>query len=309
LDSTICQNELPLIWNGLTFNSAGTQTLNLTCINDCDSTVIMNVQVFPLPQISISGGATYCEGDVIQPIILNIVGTAPYNVSYTLEGIGTNVSSNQTQINLGNSIGTYILTEVSDQNCNQIANFGTASIIVNSTPNIPGLNSDTSYCFNFIPDTLEATGDANAQFYWYNQSDLQNVIETGTYYLPENILGTTTYYVIQEVDGCLSPPSEVNITFNYCNVIIPTAFTPDGDNVNDTWILDGIDAIFPNNIISIYNRWGNLLFQSEKGKYETNPWDGKFNNEPMPVGTYYFIIEYNDKLRSNESGIVSIILD
>jgi gliding motility-associated-like protein len=189
------------------------------------------------------------------------------------------------------------------------SNLGSASIIINPIPNSPQVSSDSTYCFNYIPDTLVAIGNLNATISWFIDATLSNPIQTGNSYHPDNILGTTIYYVIQEVDGCLSPPSEVNITFNYCNVIIPTAFTPDGDNVNDTWILDGIDAIFPNNIISIYNRWGNLLFQSEKGKYETNPWDGKFNNEPMPVGTYYFIIEYNDKLRSNESGIVSIILD
>ncbi|MBM3186292.1 MAG: gliding motility-associated C-terminal domain-containing protein, partial [Bacteroidetes bacterium] len=120
-------------------------------------------------------------------------------------------------------------------------------------------------------------------------------------------LGSITYYVVQEENNCVSPPSEVTITFENCEVIIPTAFTPDGDNVNDTWILGGIDAIFPKNIVYIYNRWGNVIFQSQQGKYETNSWDGKYDEKQMPVGSYYFIIEFNDDQTQNKTGIVSII--
>ena len=55
-----------------------------------------------------------------------------------------------------------------------------------------------------------------------------------------------------------------------------------------------------------FNRWGGLLYQSEKGNYLTQPWNGKFNNENLPVGTYYFIIETGSETLK---GIVSIILE
>jgi gliding motility-associated-like protein len=50
-----------------------------------------------------------------------------------------------------------------------------------------------------------------------------------------------------------------------------------------------------------------MIFESQQGKYESNPWDGKFEGKDMPVGSYYFIIEYNDDNTSNSTGIVSII--
>jgi len=307
LDSSVCQNELPLIWNGLTFNVAGTQTSTLTSINGCDSSVIMNVQVLELPQVSISGGGVYCTGDVIQPIIINLVGSAPYNISYTLDGLGTTVNSNQSSVSLGSNPGSYVLTLVSDQNCIQNSNLGSASIVINPIPNAPLIGNDSTYCLNYTPDTLVAIGNQNVQISWYDQPTLQSIIQTGSYYYPDNILGVTTYYVVQELNGCVSPPNSVSITFEICDVIIPTAFTPDGDHVNDYWIIDNIDALFPKNQVFIYNRWGNMIYKSEMGKYESNPWNGEYDGKDMPVSTYYFIVEFNDVQSENKTGTVSII--
>ena len=72
--------------------------------------------------------------------------------------------------------------------------------------------------------------------------------------------------------------------------MVPNAFTPNGDGKNDEWVIDGIN-LFPNVVISVYNRWGEQLFYS-KGNY--TPWDGTYNGKPVPVGTYYYIINLND---------------
>jgi gliding motility-associated-like protein len=120
-------------------------------------------------------------------------------------------------------------------------------------------------------------------------------------------VGTTTYNVSQTVNGCESPTSSVVISVEECGIIVPTAFTPDNDNTNDFWILDNIDQIYPNNVVTIYNRWGNQIYQSKIGQYELAPWDGTFKDEKMPVGSYYFIIEYNDNYTQNLSGIVTLI--
>ena len=49
---------------------------------------------------------------------------------------------------------------------------------------------------------------------------------------------------------------------------------------------------FQNCVVEIYNRWGELLFRSE-GYNEK--WNGNYKNKPLPVGTYYYIIELNDE--------------
>ena len=120
-------------------------------------------------------------------------------------------------------------------------------------------------------------------------------------------VGTTSYYVTETINGCEGPASVVVISVEECGIIVPTAFTPDGDQTNDTWTLQNIDQVYPNNVVNIYNRWGNLIYQSKKGQYETKPWDGKYNDENMPVGSYYFVIEYNDNYTDYKSGIVTLI--
>ena len=89
---------------------------------------------------------------------------------------------------------------------------------------------------------------------------------------------------------------------------VPTAFTPNNDNQNDRWEIVGLDSKYPTNSVRIFNRWGELLFESVEGKYSNNEWDGTYNGEALPVGSYYYIIELA-KYNSNEpiNGTVSII--
>ncbi len=90
-------------------------------------------------------------------------------------------------------------------------------------------------------------------------------------------------------------------------VIIPTAFTPNNDGDNDVWELVNLDAHFPKNKVKVFNRWGNLLYESQEGNYANNPWNGTYNGEPVPVGSYYFIIETHTKGVDDFKGIVTVI--
>ena len=120
-------------------------------------------------------------------------------------------------------------------------------------------------------------------------------------------MGTSSYYVAATENGCEGLSQMITITFQECGIIIPTAFTPDGDQTNDTWKLENIDAIYPNNVVSIYNRLGNKVFEAQQGSYNQMPWDGTFNGQELPVGSYYYIIEYNDNTTEKTNGIVTII--
>ncbi|NNC83089.1 MAG: gliding motility-associated C-terminal domain-containing protein, partial [Flavobacteriales bacterium] len=91
-------------------------------------------------------------------------------------------------------------------------------------------------------------------------------------------------------NGCIGL-DEVEMTINP-NLEVFSGFTPDnGDGVNDEWLI-GNRELFPAMVVSVYNRWGDQLFISEEG-YPT-PWNGTYENKPLPVGTYYYIIELND---------------
>lgn len=71
-------------------------------------------------------------------------------------------------------------------------------------------------------------------------------------------------------------------------LVIPNAFTPNGDGINDTWKMEALQE-YPDVIISVFDRSGKLVFESERGYPEA--WDGKYNGEYVSMGTYYFLIK------------------
>lgn len=110
------------------------------------------------------------------------------------------------------------------------------------------------------------------------------------------IINTT--YTINAVDfnGC-SADIIFYVGINTdCDVITYNGFTPNGDGMNDFWIIDNIEK-YPNNKVYIYNRWGNKVFQTTHYNNISNNWDGKLNGKAVTAGTYFYIIETdNEKL-------------
>ncbi|HSH67210.1 MAG TPA: gliding motility-associated C-terminal domain-containing protein, partial [Bacteroidia bacterium] len=115
-------------------------------------------------------------------------------------------------------------------------------------------------------------------------------------------LNTTLYVVkITSAQGCVSTDS-VLVTLQP-TIEIPSGITPNGDGKNDVWILSGIE-LFPNCIVELYNRWGEMIFQSPGYNVK---WDGTFNGKMLPVGTYYYIIDLNDPTIPVYTGSVTIL--
>ena len=75
-------------------------------------------------------------------------------------------------------------------------------------------------------------------------------------------------------------------------IIVSEAFTPNGDNINDTWVIQGIEN-FSNAIVKVYNRYGHEVFSAQG--YQ-NDWGGiyKSNSNKLPAGSYYYVINLGD---------------
>jgi len=67
---------------------------------------------------------------------------------------------------------------------------------------------------------------------------------------------------------------------------VPTAFTPNGDNLNDTFKIKGTHIL--EYTMTIYNRWGQLMYETHD---PIEGWDGTFQNEKAPSGVYYVFID------------------
>lgn len=83
---------------------------------------------------------------------------------------------------------------------------------------------------------------------------------------------------------------------------VPNAFSPNGDGINDIWNIKYISS-YPGAIIKVFDRYGKQVFTSTG--YNT-PWDGQFAGKPLPVGTYYYIIDPKNG-RKPSTGSVTIV--
>jgi gliding motility-associated-like protein len=100
------------------------------------------------------------------------------------------------------------------------------------------------------------------------------------------------------------------LTLLSSDVFIPQGFSPDKDGINDYFVIRGIED-YPDNELTIYNRWGNLIFHM---KGYDNSWDGtaieaelSLGKGPVQQGTYYYIFEYNKEDRAPRTGFIEIV--
>ena len=85
---------------------------------------------------------------------------------------------------------------------------------------------------------------------------------------------------------------------------VPNAFSPNGDGINDTWVIPYL-AQYPGADIEIYNRYGQRVYRAVN--YTAGQeWDGKLNGNIIPVGTYYWIINPKNG-RKQFNGSVTIL--
>lgn len=111
-----------------------------------------------------------------------------------------------------------------------------------------------------------------------------------------NPLHTTDYtVVITDEEGCTATAT-VRVTVICDNTEIPAGFSPNNDGTNDYFVITGIEK-YPQNVVYIYNRWGNLVYK--KKEYD-NTWNGQgnvggeFNGNDLTDGTYYYILDLKD---------------
>ncbi len=128
--------------------------------------------------------------------------------------------------------------------------------------------------------TLDATTDG-ATYIWQDGSSM-----------PTYTVDRAGAYSVIVNKGICEVAAEVLVEEElcYCQVAIPSAFTPNNDGRNDR-LAAIVQPGCPINyyLLNIYNRWGQLMFTAVK---PTDRWDGKYKGIPAEVGTYMYSLEY-----------------
>jgi gliding motility-associated-like protein len=110
---------------------------------------------------------------------------------------------------------------------------------------------------------------------------------------------------ITDINGC---SASLDITVESIGencLFIPKVITPNGDGKNDTWIIKNIGLLYPDAELLIFNRWGNLIFQTKN--IEGNPWDGTDKGKLVPTDSYRYIIHLNGGTDEMKTGVISVI--
>ncbi len=110
---------------------------------------------------------------------------------------------------------------------------------------------------------------------------------TITYTENAGICDTTDTFTYELCNPAGCDTATVTLYIDCKAFIIFNGFSPNGDGVNETFTIEGIEE-FPNNELKIFNRWGNIVFEQKGYKGQ---WSGTWNNQLLPDGTYFYILD------------------
>ena len=179
----------------------------------------------------------------------------------------TNQISSEIEIT---EIGSYWVTVTSEFGCTTTSTF---NVTESQSANIELIETvDFSDPNNIIITISNVTGNYN---YILDDGDPQ---ESNIF---ENVaLGYHTITII-DLNGCADVTKDVVV------VDAPQFFTPNGDAINPTWHIVGIETL-PGSVVYIFNRYGKLITQLGSS---TQGWDGTYNGYNMPASDYWFLAE------------------
>lgn len=177
---TRCANQLPYVWNGQSYSTAGNYSIILTGANGCDSTAHLQLTVLPID-------TTYTN-----------ISVCSASLPYVWNG------NNYT------TAGLHYVTLAGSDGCDSVA---TLNLTINPTPSAPTVVSPVVYCQydNTVP--LNATATSGNQITWYTTA----TGGTGTNTAPtpsSAVAGTTNYYVSQTEGPCEGPRELITVTVN-----------------------------------------------------------------------------------------------
>jgi gliding motility-associated-like protein len=280
--------------NTYDFTSPGLYDIQLVVTTNvgCSDTTIKQVNVYPLPNANF-GYDVNCNGSQIT-IDFNDQSTVANDVInswfYDFGGQGSISAQNPTQLFVGS--GNFVVSQIVST-VHGCVDTVVQTITIPQRPDAGffyntsnGLNIGA--VFNFIDTSYNANsyawnfGNGNTSF---DQNPSYTYFNNGNYIV--------TLYVTGDF-GCVDSAQaliSINTITTEILQLIPNAFSPNGDGSNDTWELDFLNLLYPNAQVEIYNRWGQQLYFSE-GTYTA--WDGTYQGEMVPDGTYFYIINLND---------------
>ncbi len=274
---------------------------------DANYTVLDSVSVaynvhYPYLSVSIFDGV--CQGDPINVEVANFY-SYQYSISFP-NGFSTpfyNTANSNTVYTFYSpdyQNDTVIIFTVIDSICTMYFD-SVIDFLPLPTFAVSGLQN--SYCPG---DTATLTVSGNANYYWWDTTAV-NVVGYNVfppYEISFIVSDTSSIAVFGQLNNC---EDWMNITLNInCdsgivtttiplesgNLIVYSGFTPNGDGINDVWQIDGIEQYDNPVAVIIFNRWGDIIWQTDNYDNQKNVFRGEGQNgETIPDGTYFYVVK------------------
>lgn len=244
----------------------------------CSQTsVVQNIDFKPLPTVSIQQiiKTNLCNGQSVD-----------LKVSYDTGAVHWSTGESSDNITI-NTPGVYIATITNGAGCTTDANTN-VQFLPNPVLQLP----NTAVCVS-AKKMATLTAPAGMVSYIWNGVQGANIYTVDH---PQTVKLTVT-----DANGCQAS-QDIKVTDECPEMIIPNAFTPNGDGIHDKWELAGLEYD-PTAIVKIFNRYGQLIYQS---RGYAKAWDGTFNSKKLPAAVYYYLIKAKNNSETY-SGSVTII--
>ncbi len=271
-----CEEEMDIFEDTITVNE--TDTL---CLDSLD-----------LPY-TIASIANICEEDAGERVIF-MLDTINNCLSYTGIEAGTETACIVTCDSLDNCDTMLVVITVEDLPDTippPIAVDDSDTLTEGTTKTINVLGNDTTNSTLITVVILDEPTNGTATV----NTDL-----TVNYMANEGLCDTTDMFTYELCNPSGCDTATVTFYIECKAFLIFNGFSPNGDNVNETFTIEGIED-FPNNTVQVFNRWGNMVFEQNGYKGQ---WNGTWNNKDLPNGTYFYLL--NDGEGKKYSGFLEI---
>ena len=138
-----------------------------------------------------------------------------------------------------------------------------------------------------------------------------SILDGKVIFTPAGMINSTVTfsYTIQDPSG-LTDEAVVTIENKFPPLLVSEGFSPNNDNNNDTWYIQGIEY-YPNNSVKVFDRWGFLVYQKQNYENVSSPWDGRGNaaqhsGKLLDQGTYFYILEPGGELKTMNGYVVIV---
>ena len=276
----------------ITVNAAGSYIVTITnpttgCVNV--DTVIMDApNIVEITSVVLTDVQCYGGTDGAINLTTNQQGTLTYAWTPTVGS--TNALSNL-------SAGTYYVLITNDDQCTT----DTTLIITEPAP----------IEVNLVSSTISQCGEANGQI------DLSVTGGTGSYayswsngQITQDLLAVDkgNYTInITDANNCVLVDTFTVDCTPLIPIVVPQFLSPNSDGKNDQWIF-GNTSQYPEIQVWVYNRWGNIVYQSEVYQGDWNGWytEGRQVDGPLPAATYFYVIDTKKKSQDLIKGYLEI---